>query len=165
MKRKRIKVSKSRPKHDWNAVDLTRPLHKQMCTDLNELKPELIKIPPQWCDRERTRYIFFYYVPIHKNFEMKRGCTFFTWLYISKNITIFLTRQLAGILSCQSISKQDRWQSTDVPVEPRSAPPPSSILDQFGVDFPLDPPSPTTSRLSEDIGEWRLPTNLVRGHT
>lgn len=47
------------------------------------------------------------------------------------------------------------------PVEPRSVPPPSSILDQFGVDFPLEPPSATTSRLSVDIGEWRLPTNLV----
>lgn len=46
------------------------------------------------------------------------------------------------------------------PVDPRSVPPPSSILDQFGLDFPLELPS-ATSRLSVDIGEWRLPTNLV----
>lgn len=48
-----------------------------------------------------------------------------------------------------------------LPVDPRSLPPPSSILDQFGVDFPLEALSAITSRLSEDIGEWRLPTNLV----
>lgn len=48
-----------------------------------------------------------------------------------------------------------------LPVDPRSLPPPSSILDQFGVDFPLEALSVITSRLSEDIGEWRLPTNLL----
>lgn len=56
-------------------------------------------------------------------------------------------------------------QKIHSPADPRSAPPPSSILDQLGVDFPLDPPSPTTSRLSEDIGECRLPANLVSEHT
>lgn len=49
------------------------------------------------------------------------------------------------------------------PVEPLSVPPPSSILDQLGVDFPPEPLSAITSRLSESIGEWRLPTNLVNG--
>lgn len=51
------------------------------------------------------------------------------------------------------------------PVDPRSVPPPSSILDQFGVDFPLEPPSAIASRLSADIGEWRLLTNLVNENT
>lgn len=49
------------------------------------------------------------------------------------------------------------------PVEPLSVPPPSSILDQLGADFPPEPLSAITSRLSESIGEWRLPTNLVNG--
>lgn len=46
-------------------------------------------------------------------------------------------------------------------MEPLSVPPPSSILDQFEVDFPPEPPSVITSRLSAGIGEWRLLTNLV----
>lgn len=48
----------------------------------------------------------------------------------------------------------------NIPVDPRSAPPPSSILDQLEEDFPPDPLSPATSRLSPDIGEWRLLANL-----
>lgn len=49
------------------------------------------------------------------------------------------------------------------PVEPLSVPPPSSILDQLGADFPPEPLSAITSRLSVSIGEWRLLTNLVNG--
>lgn len=50
---------------------------------------------------------------------------------------------------------------SDLPADPLSELPPSSIRDQLGVDFPLDPPSAATSRLSAGNGECRLPTNLA----
>lgn len=72
-----------------------------------------------------------------------------------------------SILKTREINLQcyKYWNSSDLPVDPLSDPPPSSIRDQLGVDFPLDPPSATASRLSAGIGEWRIPPNLVNERT